>query len=319
MATADATTSHDEIRQWVEERGGHPARVKATGSRNDPGVLRIDFPGYSGEDTLEEIEWDEFFEWFDRNNLAILLSDEAGNRFNKLVSRKTSGAKKSSSRKTSSKKSSERAASKKASSAAAKKPASTASSKKPASKRRATSKTSSSKKSTSVRSSSSAKTSRSRSTAAKKATTPARQSTTKRSTSAKKSSASPAKKSTAKKSTSGKKSSAKTARKSPPARKARATAPRARSTSSKNSKTTTDRDTIRKWVEQRGGFPAHVRETGRKKGDLGVLRIDYPGYAGKETLERVEWDAWFAAFDRNKLAFLYQDKKASRFSKLVNR
>ena len=128
MATAQATTDHDEIRSWVEGRGGHPARVKDTGSRTDPGVLRIDFPGFSGEDTLEEIEWDEFFEWFDRNNLAILLSDEKGNRFNKLVSRDTaveapatrrrasSSKKKSSSRPAARSASSKKAGAKKASS-----------------------------------------------------------------------------------------------------------------------------------------------------------------------------------------------------------
>ena len=62
-----------------------------------------------------------------------------------------------------------------------------------------------------------------------------------------------------------------------------------------------------------------MRQTGRKRGDLGVLRIDYPGYSGKDTLERVDWEDWFAAFDRNKLAFLHDNKRNSRFSKLVNR
>ncbi|HEX2122302.1 MAG TPA: hypothetical protein VHL59_11725, partial [Thermoanaerobaculia bacterium] len=91
MATAKATTDHDEIRRWVEARGGRPARVATTGSRHDPGILRIDFPGFSGEDSLEEIEWDEFFDWFDRNSLAALLSTARGNRFNKLVDRATAG------------------------------------------------------------------------------------------------------------------------------------------------------------------------------------------------------------------------------------
>jgi len=72
-------------------------------------------------------------------------------------------------------------------------------------------------------------------------------------------------------------------------------------------------------VEERGGFPAHVKQTGRKRGDLGVLRIDYPGYSGRDTLERIGWDEWFDAFERNNLAFLHQDKRNSRFSKLVNR
>jgi len=85
------TTDHDTIRQWVEARGGHPARVKGTGGRGDPGLLRIDMPGYSGQDSLEPIEWDEFFEKFEDNHLAFLYQDTtaAGQRshFSKLIDR----------------------------------------------------------------------------------------------------------------------------------------------------------------------------------------------------------------------------------------
>lgn len=85
------TTDHEEIRQWAEERGGQPARVKGTGDEDDPGLLRIDFPGYSGEGRLEPISWDEFFEKFDESNLALLYQEETQDgdqsRFNKLVSR----------------------------------------------------------------------------------------------------------------------------------------------------------------------------------------------------------------------------------------
>ena len=59
---AKVTTDHEEIRKWVEERGGHPARVKGTERGESAGLLRIDYPGYSGEQRLEEITWDEFFE-----------------------------------------------------------------------------------------------------------------------------------------------------------------------------------------------------------------------------------------------------------------
>jgi len=45
-------TDHETIRRWVEERGGWPARVKGTGNDDDPGLLRIDFPGFSGEKSL---------------------------------------------------------------------------------------------------------------------------------------------------------------------------------------------------------------------------------------------------------------------------
>jgi hypothetical protein len=93
MSRAKSTTDHDTIRRWAQERGGHPARVKGTGSDGDPGLLRIDFPGFSGEETLEHIEWDQWLEAFDDNELALLYQDrtEDGNisRFNKLVSRET--------------------------------------------------------------------------------------------------------------------------------------------------------------------------------------------------------------------------------------
>jgi hypothetical protein len=45
------TTDHDEIRRWVEEHGGKPARVRGDRDDNDPGLLRIDFPGGAGEDS----------------------------------------------------------------------------------------------------------------------------------------------------------------------------------------------------------------------------------------------------------------------------
>lgn len=85
------TTDHDEIREWAEARGAKPAHVKSTGSKSDVGLLRLDFPGYSGADSLEHIEWDEFFEKFDEANLALVYQEETADgetsNFNKLVSR----------------------------------------------------------------------------------------------------------------------------------------------------------------------------------------------------------------------------------------
>jgi hypothetical protein len=85
------TTDHDTIKEWVEERNGKPSTVKATKEKNETGILRIDFPGYSGEDSLEEISWDEFFEKFDKAKLAFLYQDELSSgkesRFFKFVDR----------------------------------------------------------------------------------------------------------------------------------------------------------------------------------------------------------------------------------------
>jgi hypothetical protein len=83
------TTDHEEIKRWVEERGGKPATVKGTGK--EAGVLRIDFPGYSGGDSLEEISWEDFFTKFDESNLQFLYQEQTSSgeqsRFNKFISR----------------------------------------------------------------------------------------------------------------------------------------------------------------------------------------------------------------------------------------
>lgn len=85
------THDHDTIRKWVEERDAKPTRVKGTGSEDDPGLLRIDFPGYGGQEELEEISWDEFFQKFDENNLDFLYQEQTADgktsNFNKFVSR----------------------------------------------------------------------------------------------------------------------------------------------------------------------------------------------------------------------------------------
>ena len=85
------TTDHDTIREWVEERDGYPATVRGTGDGDEPGVLRIDFPGYSGEETLERISWETFFEKFDEEDLAFLYQEETDegrtSRFFKFVDR----------------------------------------------------------------------------------------------------------------------------------------------------------------------------------------------------------------------------------------
>jgi hypothetical protein len=75
----------------VEAHGGRPARVKGTGDGDDPGVLRIDFPGGAGEDELEPISWDDWFRKFDEENLAFLYQEQRSggedSTFFKLVRR----------------------------------------------------------------------------------------------------------------------------------------------------------------------------------------------------------------------------------------
>jgi hypothetical protein len=89
VGEAKKITSHDEIRTWAEERGGRPARVKDTAGKGRGGLLRFDFG--DKDQTLEEISWDEFFEIFDDNDLALLEQEETKSgdvsRFSKFVNR----------------------------------------------------------------------------------------------------------------------------------------------------------------------------------------------------------------------------------------
>jgi hypothetical protein len=87
------------------------------------------------------------------------------------------------------------------------------------------------------------------------------------------------------------------------------------------SHTTTDHDEIRAWAEARGAHPACVKGTGGK-GDIGMLRLDFPGYS-EDKLQPIEWDDFFEKFDERDLALVYQEKTAdgakSNFNKLISR
>ncbi|HLK65973.1 MAG TPA: hypothetical protein VKU19_21205 [Bryobacteraceae bacterium] len=82
---------HQEIQAWAEERGARPSCVKKTGGEDDVGMIRLDFPGYSGEESLQEISWDDWFDKFEESKLALVVQDQTASgeksNFNKLVKR----------------------------------------------------------------------------------------------------------------------------------------------------------------------------------------------------------------------------------------
>jgi hypothetical protein len=84
-------TDHREIRKWAEARGAQPACVKGTERHNGTCLLRLDFPGYTGEQTLAPIPWDHWFRVFEQRSLALIVEDQmpdgTQSSFNKLVSR----------------------------------------------------------------------------------------------------------------------------------------------------------------------------------------------------------------------------------------
>ena len=87
-----------------------------------------------------------------------------------------------------------------------------------------------------------------------------------------------------------------------------------------SSETTTDHDTIRAWIEKRGGIPTFVKGTESEDGE-GILRVDFA--ERDEKLEEIPWEEFFATFEDRGLAFLHQDKtkdgSESRFFKFVRR
>jgi hypothetical protein len=91
-SSSHRTANHDEIRRWVESRGGRPARIVDTQDRRgSAGLLRIDFTLRGRPDRLEEISWEEFFSTMDRRGLDLVYQDKTADgrpsRFSKLVRR----------------------------------------------------------------------------------------------------------------------------------------------------------------------------------------------------------------------------------------
>lgn len=87
ITESNRTTDHETIKNWVEERDGRPARVEGAENGGE-GVLRVDF---TDDESLEPISWDDFFDAFEENDLALVYQEETDegeeSRFAKLVSR----------------------------------------------------------------------------------------------------------------------------------------------------------------------------------------------------------------------------------------
>ncbi|MBN9587937.1 MAG: hypothetical protein BGN85_06400 [Alphaproteobacteria bacterium 64-11] len=79
--------------------------------------------------------------------------------------------------------------------------------------------------------------------------------------------------------------------------------------------TTRDHELIRAWAEARGGHPARTSQPGGGP----VLRLDFR--AADENLAEASWEPFFRVFDRQKLAFLYQERtddgRISRYHQFI--
>lgn len=88
-----------------------------------------------------------------------------------------------------------------------------------------------------------------------------------------------------------------------------------------SARTTTDHDTIRRWAEERGGWPTSVK--GASDDDSGILRIAFQDHTREDTLEPISWEEFFSQFEARSLVLLYQERtddgQPSTFNKLLKR
>ena len=103
MAETRMLTGHDEIRDWAAARMGAPAirQVSAAIGNNEPFLLIVfDQRAYEDQDQGQDrptdlgapeiVEWDEWFEIFDRRDLGLVVAkDVPGVResFHEIVAR----------------------------------------------------------------------------------------------------------------------------------------------------------------------------------------------------------------------------------------
>jgi DUF2934 family protein len=83
-----ATEDHEVIRRWAERHQAEPATGEATrsgpatASVNDGGAgVRFNFPGFA---RYRPIDWDEWFDNFDRNGLTFVYEDDVEVRAHEL-------------------------------------------------------------------------------------------------------------------------------------------------------------------------------------------------------------------------------------------
>jgi len=95
MVKSKTTIDHEQIRDWVEERTGKPAKLQLDLDQEEiiiddnNTLLRIKFG--DEKENLVEITWGEFFDQFEKDNVAFLYeektSDQKLSRVCKFVDR----------------------------------------------------------------------------------------------------------------------------------------------------------------------------------------------------------------------------------------
>ena len=85
------TTDRDEISRWAKERNGRPVSVSHDPLNPNGSRIQIDFLYDKYDDNVCQISWEEFFDVFDREELALVYQTETEggrlSRFGRIVRR----------------------------------------------------------------------------------------------------------------------------------------------------------------------------------------------------------------------------------------
>ena len=91
MAFSEVLTDHRRIRAWADARTAKPSCVVRHDGVRIAGRIRLDFPGFSSGEALARISWDEWFDTFDAQQLALVIesgtADAQRSTFHTLVAR----------------------------------------------------------------------------------------------------------------------------------------------------------------------------------------------------------------------------------------
>ena len=78
------TMDHDEIKSWISNRGGKPVIIEEQKSEGPVTSLSVEFDEkeVSGE-VKEDLDWNGFFEIFEKKMLAFQYDEDEGDKKNK--------------------------------------------------------------------------------------------------------------------------------------------------------------------------------------------------------------------------------------------
>ena len=71
------TQNHDQIKKWIEARGGRPARLahQSTSDTLAPLTVWFEDENRNVKQSYQALEYDEFFKVFDQHNLTFTYTE----------------------------------------------------------------------------------------------------------------------------------------------------------------------------------------------------------------------------------------------------